>query len=207
MTPIPEWTGTDDNSPVPDPVTTHDRWRLGRRRPMAIGGLIALVALVTLAIWLAQSNSPMSSSDPLVGRTGQPAPAFSLRTLANPGRDVTLATFRGRPLVINFWASWCVPCRTEMPLLEQAFRAEHGRVQFLGIDANDTPGAARDFLNQVHVAYPVVSDETAVVATQFRLFGLPTTVFISSSGKIVGRVIGQLHGDSLRAALKEAFHA
>jgi cytochrome c biogenesis protein CcmG/thiol:disulfide interchange protein DsbE len=174
---------------------------------MAIGGLIAVAALVTLAIWLAQSNSTASSSDPLVGRTGQPAPAFSLRTLSNPGRDVTLATFWGRPLVINFWASWCVPCRTEMPLLEQAFRAEHGRVQFLGVDTNDTPAAARDFLKQVHVAYPVVSDETAVVATQFRLFGLPTTVFISSSGKIVGRVIGQLHGDNLRAALKEAFHA
>jgi cytochrome c biogenesis protein CcmG, thiol:disulfide interchange protein DsbE len=174
---------------------------------MAMGGIIALAALGTVAIWLAQSNSPTSSSDPLVGRTGQPAPAFSLRTLSNTGPDVTLATFRGKPLVINFWASWCVPCRTEMPLLEQAFRAEGGRVQFLGIDANDTPAAARDFLKQVHVAYPLASDETAAVATQFRLFGLPTTVFISPSGKIVGRVIGQLHGDNLRAALQEAFHA
>jgi peroxiredoxin len=93
-----------------------------------------------------------------------------------------------------------------MPLLEQAFQAEHGRVQFLGIDANDTPGAARAFLDQVHVTYPAASDPNGSVATQFSLFGLPTTLFISASGTIVGRYIGQLHSDTLRAALEEAFH-
>jgi peroxiredoxin len=94
-----------------------------------------------------------------------------------------------------------------MPLLEQAYRAEHGRILFVGIDANDTPSAGRAFLNQVHVTYPIGSDSGAGVATQYGLFGLPTTIFVSPSGKIVGRFIGQLHADSLRAALKEAFHA
>lgn len=94
-----------------------------------------------------------------------------------------------------------------MPLLEQAFRQQHGRVQFLGIDSNDNLTAGRAFVHRVQVTYPVVSDGRAKVANQYGLFGLPTTIFVSSSGKIVGRVIGQLHADTLRAALKEAFHA
>jgi peroxiredoxin len=94
-----------------------------------------------------------------------------------------------------------------MPLLEQAFQAEHGRVQFLGIDANDTRAAGKAFLDQVHVTYPAASDANGGVATQFSLFGLPTTLFISASGTIVGRYIGQLHSDTLQAALEEAFHA
>jgi thiol-disulfide isomerase/thioredoxin len=119
---------------------------------------------------------------------------------------IALADFRGRALIINFWASWCIPCRTEMPLLERAHRAASGQVQFLGIDSNDTSSAAVPFLNQVHVTYPVGSDIGGSVATDYGLFGLPTTVFISPSGKVVGRIIGQLHAYTLRNALKEAFH-
>lgn len=109
-------------------------------------------------------------------------------------------------MVINFWASWCTPCRTEMPLLERAFLATHKQVRFLGIDANDTSGAARAFLNQVHVTYPVASDDSGTVTTTYALFGLPTTLFVSPDGRIEGQVIGQLHADTLRRALKEAFH-
>jgi cytochrome c biogenesis protein CcmG/thiol:disulfide interchange protein DsbE len=174
---------------------------------MAVGGILGVVVIASIALWQAESSSSPASSDPLVGRTGQPAPAFTLPSLSNLGQNVSLAAFRGRPLVVNFWASWCIPCRTEMPLLEQAFQAEHGRVQFLGIDANDTQGAAKAFLDQVHVTYPAASDANGSVATQFGLFGLPTTLFISASGTVVGRYIGQLHSDTLQAALEEAFHA
>jgi cytochrome c biogenesis protein CcmG/thiol:disulfide interchange protein DsbE len=92
-----------------------------------------------------------------------------------------------------------------MPLLEAAFRAEHGKVAFLGVDSNDTASAAKAFLSQVHVTYPAVSDPTASLATSYGLFGLPTTVFISPTGKIVGRHIGELQADTLRAGLHEAF--
>ena len=142
----------------------------------------------------------------MIGRTGRPAPGFSLPNLSKPGQTVSLPAFRGKPLVVNFWASWCIPCRVEMPLLEQTFRAEHGTIQFLGIDANESPSAGRTFLNQVHVTYPAASDANGSVASQYSLFGLPTTIFISPSGAIVGRFIGQLHDDTLQAALKEAFH-
>ena len=175
-----------------------------RRRIAAVA--IACAALVVVAIWQASSVSPSTSSDPLVGRTGQTAPAFSIPNLAMSSHTIAPADFRGKALVINFWASWCIPCRTEMPLLERAHRAAGGQVQFLGIDSNDTSGAAVTFLNQVHVTYMVGSDDGGTVATDYGLFGLPTTVFISPSGTIVGRIIGQLHADILRNALKEAFH-
>jgi cytochrome c biogenesis protein CcmG/thiol:disulfide interchange protein DsbE len=93
-----------------------------------------------------------------------------------------------------------------MLLLEATFRAEHGKVAFLGIDANDTSNAARAFLARVHVTYPAVSDPSGSIAVEYGLYGLPTTVFVSSSGKLVGRHIGELNTDTLRAALQEAFH-
>jgi cytochrome c biogenesis protein CcmG/thiol:disulfide interchange protein DsbE len=189
-------------------ASEHRTWRSpGLRRRIAIAGLVVLVAVVSVAIWQAKSNSPTDSLSPLVGRTRQVAPAFSLTSLSKPGQSLSLGAFRGRPLVINFWASWCIPCRTEMPLLQQAYRGERGKIQFLGIDANDTTNGARAFLNQVHVTYPTVSDANGRIAIQYGLFGLPTTVFISASGRVVGRYIGQLHAATLRAALKEAFHA
>ena len=167
---------------------------------------IACAALVAIAIWQAWSVSPSTSTDPLVGRTGKAASKFSIPNLAMPGHRISLVGFRGKPLVVNFWASWCIPCRTEMPLLEQAYRTSNGRVQFLGIDSNDTSNAAIAFLRQVHVTYPVGSDDGGTTATEYGLFGLPTTVFISPSGRIVGRIIGQLHADTLSNGLKEAFH-
>ena len=183
-------------------------WRTpGPRRRIAIGAGIALVVLVTVALWQGASQPAGTTSSPLVGRTGKRAPSFTLASLSEAGRPLSLDSFRGRPLVINFWASWCIPCRTEMPLIEQAYRSEGGKVQFLGIDSNDTTGAAQSFAKQVGVTYPVVFDGTGDVAINYGLFGLPTTIFISPSGTITGRFIGQLHDSSLQSALKEAFHA
>jgi cytochrome c biogenesis protein CcmG/thiol:disulfide interchange protein DsbE len=186
----------------------HRTWRTpGPRRQIAIAGCVALVALVPVAIWQGASQPVGTTASPLVGRTGKPAPSFTLANLSRADRDLSLRSFRGRPLVINFWASWCIPCRTEMHLLEQAYRSEGGKVQFLGIDSNDASSAARSFVRQVGVTYPVVVDGSGGVATSYGLFGLPTTIFVSPSGKIAGRFIGQLHTSSLQSALKEAFHA
>ncbi len=188
---------------------------LGRTNPTwfrtALGKRLALVILVlfalffAVAIWQALSSAPTADSAALVGPRGHPAPAFSLPPLSAPSHEVSLSAFQGKPLVVNFWASWCIPCRTEMPLLEKAYRAERGRVIFLGIDSNDSASGARAFLAQVHVTYVTVSDADGSVANRFGLYGLPTTIFISPSGKILGRHIGQLRADTLRTALGEAF--
>ncbi|HEY5103623.1 MAG TPA: TlpA disulfide reductase family protein [Acidimicrobiales bacterium] len=178
------------------------RRRLKRRWLVA---LIVATAVVAFAIFQGVTSPPSARSNVLTGRTNAPAIAFSLPILANPSDVLSLATFKGQPLVINFWASWCVPCRTEMPLLEKAYRSEGGKVAFLGVDTNDSPGAARSFLMRVHVAYPVTSDPNGSLAGKYGLFGLPTTIFISSNGKVVGRHIGQFYANTLKAALREAF--
>jgi cytochrome c biogenesis protein CcmG/thiol:disulfide interchange protein DsbE len=165
-----------------------------------------VVGVAAVAVWQATSGGSVSSSTPLVGRTDKPAPVFSLPSLTISGQTVSLASLRGKPVVLNFWASWCVPCRTEMPLIETAYRAHQGQIQFLGIDANDSTAPALAFLRQVQVTYPTAVDTHGLVANAYGLFGLPTTIFISSSGRIVGRYIGQMQGTTLEAAIKEAFH-
>jgi cytochrome c biogenesis protein CcmG/thiol:disulfide interchange protein DsbE len=156
---------------------------------------------------LARSGAGEGVIDPLVDRTQTPAPGFSLPELLAPSRSMSLADFRGKPLVVNFWASWCYPCQTEMPLLESAFRSERGRVEFLGIDTNDSRGAALRFLKRVHVTYPslVLSERASPVVTLYGLIGLPITFFVSPQGTLMGRHIGPMNAATLKAALALAF--
>jgi len=163
--------------------------------------LSVLVGGVLAVVW----TSGTSTGDPLVEQTGGPAPAFSVSTLLVPTRTISLSDYRGKELVVNFWASWCVPYRIEMPLLESAYRSEHGKVAFLGVDTNDTVNAARGFLDRVHVTYPAVFDPDAQVASAYGIYGLPVTVFISANGRMLGRHIGQLDATTLREALRSAF--
>jgi cytochrome c biogenesis protein CcmG, thiol:disulfide interchange protein DsbE len=176
------------------------------RRGILLVAVVVLAALAGVGVYTVVSSGNNAVTDPLVDRTDQPAPAFSLPDLLSPDRQMTLADFGGRPLVINFWASWCYPCQTEMPLLESAFRSDHGAVQFLGIDTDDKRGAAIRFLDRVHVTYPsLFMPERGPVAVSYDLIGLPITVFVSANGTLVGRHIGQLNGPTLRAAIMLAF--
>ncbi len=178
----------------------------GGRRRNARRRLLG-VALVTLAVLAAggvyatlSSDDNKAVTDPLVDRTDRPAPAFSLPDLLKPqtGRRAWPAS-RGRPLVINFWASWCFPCQTEMPLLESAYRSDHGAVRFLGIDTDDKRQAAIKFLAHVHVTYPsLYMPERGPVAISYDLVGLPITVFVSADGTLVGRHIGPLNAPTLK---------
>jgi cytochrome c biogenesis protein CcmG, thiol:disulfide interchange protein DsbE len=184
------------------------RRRHSARRWLLLLALVALAALAGGGVYAAVSSGNNVVTDPLVDRTDRPAPAFSLPELLRPERTMSLASFGGKPLVINFWASWCFPCQTEMPLLESAYRAEHGAVRFLGIDTDDKRGSAIRFLSRVHVTYPsLFMPERGPVAISYDLIGLPITVFISANGTLVGRHIGPLNGPTLRAALKLAFGA
>lgn len=200
----------DDEREIDDALPDLARrptWRSrGPKRRFGVLGIVLVTVFVVVALVQGFVSSRSNTPSVLVGRTDKLAPPFTLASLSGTSRKVSLRAFRGKPLVLNFWASWCVPCRTEMPLLERTYRAEKGKVQFLGIDSNDTPSAGLAFYNHVHVTYPALSDPKGSIATRYGLFGLPTTVFISPSGRIIGRFIGQLHANTLRTALKEAFH-
>lgn len=178
----------------------------GRRRRWWWLAVRAALALVVggVGAWQGLSESG-TAHDVLTGRTARPAPAFHLPVITEPSTRLSLASFRGRDVLVNFWASLCVPCRGEMPLLESSYCKLAGTVDFVGIDTNDTPTVAQAFLSEVHVTYPVISDQDTAVARTYGIYDIPTTVLVSPSGNVIGRHVGQLHPATLREALKEGF--
>jgi thiol-disulfide isomerase/thioredoxin len=138
--------------------------------------------------------------------TGRGTPITGVRTtmlpcLSSPHRQVSAAAVHGQPQVINFWASWCKPCRREARLLEAAHRAAGDRVLFLGVDSRDTRSAALSFLASSNVTYPQVSDETGIFAARIGLQGIPDTLVVNASGHIVYRWFGELTRERLRDGL------
>jgi cytochrome c biogenesis protein CcmG/thiol:disulfide interchange protein DsbE len=132
------------------------------------------------------------------------APAFSLRVLwahdetwppgLRPRLDdgrLSLAELRGYPVVLNFWASWCVPCKEEAPAFAAAAEKFNGRVAFVGMDTQDLSSAARRFLTRYKVNYVSVRDGTDKTYTAYGLTGVPETYFIDRRGRIVVHKIGQ----------------
>ncbi len=163
--------------------------------------LATAVALVARPSLVNKATGSESGAPQLTTLGGGPAPALSLPDLANPPRTISLAQLRGRRVVVNFWASWCVPCRKEAPLLEAAYRRLGDRIAFLGVDTNDTRSAALAFLRQFGVTYPSVFDPHGTAAVSYGLFGLPTTVFIAPDGHILERRVGELSAQDLAAAI------
>lgn len=127
---------------------------------------------------------------PVIGR-GKPAPGFSLPRLGGGG-PVTLSAYRGRPVVLNFFASWCPDCRAELQAFAAVSDASAGKVAFVGIDTNDSnPANAMSLLRAAGDRYAVGVDPNASVANgKYLVEALPSTVFISASGHIVGQVFG-----------------
>ncbi|MEZ5319658.1 MAG: TlpA disulfide reductase family protein [Vicinamibacterales bacterium] len=124
------------------------------------------------------------------------------------GRDVRLADFRGRPIVINFWATWCGPCRQEMPqLVALAARYQERGLVVLGISVDDGPEAMQAFAKTYGVDYPLLEGRTQPEAvTALEYFGLlPTTIFIDRGGVIVGRQVGLATDASFERRIEALF--
>lgn len=172
-----------------------------RRRGLAIAvGGAAIAAVVSVAA-VSSGGAPVEHRVAVEGA----APAFDLPRVGAPDERVTLADFAGRPLVVNFWASWCVPCRKEMPALEAAAERLAGRVGFVGINHQDGDAAAADFEDDVGVTYPSGYDPDGAVARAYGVLGLPTTVLVDASGRIVARRLGEVSDDELARLITDAF--
>ncbi|MEP7041119.1 MAG: TlpA disulfide reductase family protein [Chloroflexota bacterium] len=170
------------------------------RLPRAYYVAAAVVPLVILVAWgallLARPGLP-----PVV-RVGDPAPAFALADL--DGNPVRLADLRGRPVIVNFWASWCGPCVEEFPLLNSAAAAHEGEpLAIVGIVFRDRSEAARAFLERMGATWPVAMDPGDAIATRFGIIGPPDTFFINRDGIVVVRQIGQLSAADLDRGLAQ----
>jgi cytochrome c biogenesis protein CcmG, thiol:disulfide interchange protein DsbE len=163
--------------------------RLGNavpRRWLVVGALLPLLLLAGWAsLLLAQSAAPAGA------RVGQAAPDFALADL--DGNPLRLNDLRGRPVIVNFWASWCGPCVEEFPIL-QAAAARHRTegLAVVGIVYRDNSEAARAFMARLGVNWPAAMDPGDQVAQSFGIYGPPETFFIDRNGVVRGRQIGQL---------------
>ncbi len=188
---------------ITPPAPALARLRRWRRRLWLVVGLATIVLAVG---WTARvvHGGGVGGSDTQNfdgGSASGPAPQFSLPDLVDPATTVSLDQFRGRPLVINFWASWCVPCRREMPRLAAAQRRLGDRVGFVGIDYQDGNGDGLALARETGVTYPSGVNSDGAVGERYGLYGLPTTVFVAPDGRIVGRHLGELSTATLTRLL------
>jgi len=162
-------------------------------------GAVALVAaLLGLLVWKIVTRPKAEA------KIDKPAPAFDLSRLGAPG-NVSLASLRGKPVVLNFWASWCVGCRDESKLLESAWRRWHRKVVFLGIDGSDDfTSDAKSFMRKHDVTYPAVHDRQLGTVTKYGVTGYPETFFVNRQGKLVGHIVGAAKARELASGIRNA---
>lgn len=194
----------------------------GRRAPLARRALTALLAAVVSVTAAACEGGPIAQSTALsngksyvTGNYGTitykagsrpTAPVVSGRTLA--GRQLSLRSFRGDVIVLNFWASWCGPCRQEAPVLAALARLfKPDRVQFVGVDLRDNATGAEAFMRTFEMSYPSLSDPDSEIALAFRDSvqpdTIPSTLVIDRSGRISGATFGEVSYSGLKSLINE----
>ena len=164
-------------------TSVHPRHAPRRRRTRRVA-LVVATSLVVSATALAATQPWTSLDDAVEHGARPPAPDRSLPILGGPG-TASLAQFRGRVVVLSFYASWCTPCREQAPLLEQAGRALASAGTALLVDDADDPGAASTFVAEHGLDMPVVADANGLLARDYDVRGLPETFVIDPEGRVV----------------------
>jgi cytochrome c biogenesis protein CcmG/thiol:disulfide interchange protein DsbE len=149
-----------------------------------------------------ESSADLGIIQPGSPEPGGQAPDFALRDLDK--EIVRLSDFRGKPIVLNFFASWCVPCLLEMPFIQDAhLKAEEGGYVVLGVAVQDSRGALRSLSESMGLTFPMVLDGDNSVGTAYHVVGPPSTFFIDEDGKVVSVVAGTIEEEELQQELAE----
>jgi cytochrome c biogenesis protein CcmG/thiol:disulfide interchange protein DsbE len=167
------------------------------RTVLIIGIIIAAAILVVLFAGL--GKDPQHIDSPLIGK---PAPPFALKAV-NSAQTIDLESLRGKPVIINFWATWCVPCWEEHPTLVANAR-QLPNVQFVGVVFNDTEEKINHFLVERGSAYPTLLDANGKTAIAYGVGGVPETYFINAAGTIVAKFEGPMNTEILHENLAKA---
>lgn len=160
----------------------------------------ATVGLVLLALLRSGEGNEFTAS-------GAPVPLPPEHSLVRASlRDFEgmLVGLRGKPVVVNIWASWCGPCRVEAPLLQRAAVRYRGDVVFIGVDSSDDMDAGRGFLDRFRITYPNVFDESGSIRAALGLQGFPTTYIFNRQGRLEAKVFGGIAEQTLAARIVDA---
>ena len=169
-----------------------------RRRAVALTVAAAVALLLVLRLGPSTPDTPVFTAEGIP----RPIPENQLAPATLEEFEGMLVGLRGTPVIVNIWASWCAPCRAEMPLLERAAAEYEGDVVVLGVDSRDATEPAADFLDDVGVTYPNVFDRTGKIRRALALRGFPTTYFFDREGRIVATVVGGITEARLAAQLR-----
>jgi cytochrome c biogenesis protein CcmG/thiol:disulfide interchange protein DsbE len=171
-----------------------------RNSALAIAALV-IVGFLGVLVW------GMLNKQPITGLSGitmvnRAAPEFTLTTFK--GSTISLQDLRGKPVVINFWASWCPPCRIEAALIERTWRANKNRgLLFLGVNIQDRKEDALKYIREFEITYPNGPDPTGEISIDYGVSGLPVTFFVSSKGEVVRRWVGAIEKSVLSSSIEE----
>lgn len=160
-----------------------NRWHLTFLAILLLGSAWVWMSRVA-EVALATDRSPQPA-------IGYPAPDFTLTTL--DGQAITLSELRGTPVVINFWATWCDPCRREMPALQATAEQFAGQVLILGIDQGEGEQVVAPFVEQYGITFPILLDQDFAVGNLYNIRGMPTTFFIDGDGAIRHLWVGEMN--------------
>jgi cytochrome c biogenesis protein CcmG/thiol:disulfide interchange protein DsbE len=167
------------------------------RRPGAAAKLLSLpVILAAVGLAVAACLGPRELA------SGQAASSFSLPELTSSGHQLALSDYAGRPVIINFFASWSPPCTAETQLLAHFYRFYHGKVQIIGVDSRDDRSSALSLMRKSLVTYPVVNDPDLTVAARYRVPGIPATYFLNARHQVVKADLGWLSWKKLEAGVR-----
>ncbi|MBI2940212.1 MAG: TlpA family protein disulfide reductase [Chloroflexi bacterium] len=196
-------------SPRPRPLpegegTTAPARGIGRLAPLLAA--LALIALGVLALdggrILGLAGSARSAAGGESPQVGYRAPDFRLPTAS--GGSVQLSQMRGKAIILNFWATWCAPCRAEMPAIERVQKAYADRgVVVLAVDVQEHPDLVRRFVDELGITFDSLLDTDGTVTQQYRLNALPTTFFIDRGGTIRDLAIGGMTESTIRSKLEK----
>ncbi|HUR17618.1 MAG TPA: TlpA disulfide reductase family protein [Acidimicrobiales bacterium] len=175
--------------PAPRP-----RWRW----PALLAALT--VGLVVAVVGYGPGDSPVNRSS-----GGRMAPAFAVPDLRDESRTIELEQLRGHPVVLNFWASWCVPCRKELPAFQAVYSRMGDQLTFLGMNHQDSRDDAVALLRKTGVQYQSGFDPRGRIAQAYALYGMPTTVFISAGGRILATRTGEMSESQLADQIRDLF--
>jgi cytochrome c biogenesis protein CcmG/thiol:disulfide interchange protein DsbE len=168
---------------------------LARRHKVITGSVVVfIVALIVVSLTTGKTQA-RPPADPA-------AAGFTLPALGQSGQQVSLSQYNGKPVIVNFFASWCPPCQQETPLLASWYKQEHGHVVLLGLDENDTTANALKFARAKGVSYPIGFDPQVKVALAYNVDGLPQTFFLNAQHRIVDHVLGAVTKAQLAKGLR-----